>query len=271
MSDFLREAGEAPQAQAPPAEQEEVLAPQERPMEPVEAQAPEVQEVPTSPPAEPDDSASYWQMKADKAARELEQLQSQLKEVEPYIPIAKYVRETPEILSQVEDHVRAPEQKQDLIIPEPPVRPVGFNYYDAQDDPESASAQYLAAQEQYTARLGQYVRQQQIQQQEFQQQAQLKQQLSAELKNEHKVQDVDEFLEFTQKISSDMGLLVDAFNASKGYKRPTTPAPDPKVLEPKIVPTLMGASGGEAPHRGSASQQVSDMMRSEFGKPRRAS
>lgn len=124
----------------------EVQNPQEVEMAAEEAQQPQ------------DQSFQYWQSQADKRAKELEEVKSRYSDLEDIAPIARYIRENPQVLNSVESSlsVNKPgetlqqENSQELAKkPEKPSKPANYDPIEATSDIESDSFKYRESMETY--------------------------------------------------------------------------------------------------------------------------
>ena len=128
-------------------------------------ESPEVQtqeqeiEMPTeASPKEDDESFQYWQSQADKRAKELEEVKTRYQDLEDIAPIARYIRENPQVLNSVESSLSAnkpqenlqQENSQDLAKkPERPSKPANYDPIEATSDTESDSFRYREAMESF--------------------------------------------------------------------------------------------------------------------------
>ena len=113
----------------------------------------EVQETSTNEPSEVSDVSNpkespdqfqYWQSQADKKTAEVESLKKEveaLKSKEPSAP----------------EQPQPAVQSQEIVRPVKPVRPSSFDNSEALTDPDSKSAKYLAAKEQYLDDMTEYL------------------------------------------------------------------------------------------------------------------
>lgn len=98
----------------------------------------------------PEEAYRKLQSEKDKIASELQRLKSQYDEVDPYIPVVKYIQENPQLIdvlesqlsgkAQVQPEVKAEEPK--VVKPERPQKPKNYSRYEAEENPESESAKY---------------------------------------------------------------------------------------------------------------------------------
>jgi hypothetical protein len=128
-------------------------------------ESPEVQpqeqeiEMPTeASPKEDDESFQYWQSQADKRAKELEEVKTRYQDLEDIAPIARYIRENPQVLNSVESSLSAnkpqetlrQENSQELAKkPDKPSKPANYDPIEATNDMESDSFKYREAMETY--------------------------------------------------------------------------------------------------------------------------
>lgn len=126
--------------------------------EPQEAQ-PEV-EMPAEQPQKADDqSFQYWQSQADKRSKELEEVKSRYQDLEEIAPIARYIRENPQVLNSVESSLSANNSQETLTQensenlaknkPSKPSKPANYDPMEATSDPESDSFKYRESMEEY--------------------------------------------------------------------------------------------------------------------------
>tara|TARA_R110002051_G_scaffold106353_1_gene179452 strand:- start:7165 stop:8154 length:990 start_codon:yes stop_codon:yes gene_type:complete len=103
-----------------------------------------------------DESFQYWQSQADKRTKELEEVKSRYQDLEDIAPIARYIRENPQVLNSVESSlsVNKPqetlrqENSQELAKrPDKPSKPADYDPIEATNDTESASFKYREAME----------------------------------------------------------------------------------------------------------------------------
>lgn len=112
---------------------------------------------PPPPPEEPYDPRTdprrfeYHQSRADKAL-------SQLKEVEPYLPVVKYIQQNPHILEAVEADLSKQSAGTRVEAPKPPDRPKKPEAYSKEDagSPGTASWQYHQDLLEYSANFADY-------------------------------------------------------------------------------------------------------------------
>ena len=111
-----------------------------------------------APPRENDESFQYWQSQADKRAKELEEVKSRYQDLEDIAPIARYIRENPQVLNSVESSLSANNSQETLPTensanlakkPERPSKPANYDPIEATSDTESTSFQYRESMETY--------------------------------------------------------------------------------------------------------------------------
>ena len=61
-----------------------------------------------------DESFQYWQSQADKRAKELEEVKSRYQDLEEIAPIARYIRENPQVLNSVENSLSVNKPRETL-------------------------------------------------------------------------------------------------------------------------------------------------------------
>jgi|TARA_B100000085_G_C18483329_1_gene488284 hypothetical protein len=199
----------------------------------------EVQETSTNEPSEVSDVSNpkespdqfqYWQSQADKKAAEVEALK---KEVE-----ALKSKET-----------SAPEQpqpaveSQEIVRPIKPVRPSGFDNSEALTDPDSKSAKYLAAKEQYLDDMTEYLMSQeekrnQLTEQQLAQQQKLQSQnqLLSDLQTGYGYtpEEANDFLDKMSKPESlSLDNLVKLHKSLSSRESENIPMTQPNVIDPR--------------------------------------
>ena len=101
-----------------------------------------------------DDRYRYWQSVADKAKQ-------QLAAYEQYAPFIQYIQHDPEALAVIQqramERANVQQVQERLVPPEAPRKPEGYSRYDADNDPDSPSAQYDDAYREYQANLIEYL------------------------------------------------------------------------------------------------------------------
>ena len=210
---------------------------------------------------------SYWQSEATKTKNELLKLQEQLQQVNPYIPLVRYIQEKPEILEAVEKSLSNPQgnvptpptpQVATLERPTPPQKPATFNALDAYNDPESESWKFREAKESYTEQLAEYMakkederenafKQQQMEQQMFEQRNQQLNQVANILKAQHAYNDNDitDFIkEFSDPKSLSLENLIELHKLKRGKVSTNGKAQEILQRQGKIAPTPAGVGGG---------------------------
>jgi hypothetical protein len=105
-----------------------------------------------------DESFQYWQSQADKKAKELEEVKSRYSDLEEIAPIARYIRENPQVLNSVEsslsankpmDTIRKDTSQELAKKPEKPSKPADYDPIEAANDTESNSFKYRESMEGY--------------------------------------------------------------------------------------------------------------------------
>ena len=114
---------------------EESIQQVEEPVESEPVSAPDVVEA-----KEDDSQFQYWQSQADKTKAEMDALKAEMEALKSQS--AKPVEET---------------KKPELVKPQRPVKPAGYDYSEALADPDSSSAKYLAAQEDYMEQMSDFI------------------------------------------------------------------------------------------------------------------
>lgn len=115
------------------------------------------------PPIDPQDPQgkrfAHWQSEAMREANARKDLERQLNEINPYIPIVRYIQENPNILDTIESSLGQPqaEQPKGPERPVPPTKPDGFNKAESFNDPESESFKYREANETYREQLAEFL------------------------------------------------------------------------------------------------------------------
>jgi len=124
----------------------------------VQTQEQEIEMPAEASPKEDDESFQYWQSQADKRAKELEEVKTRYQDLEDIAPIARYIRENPQVLNSVESSLSAnkpqenlqQENSQDLAKkPERPSKPANYDPIEATSDTESDSFRYREAMESF--------------------------------------------------------------------------------------------------------------------------
>lgn len=146
---------DSPEGEEPVAEEpEEELVSDEEPV----AEEPSDDDVPES----EKKRFEYWQSKHDKTKAELEKLKAQYEGLpDEVIEVAKHITKRPELLDTVEAAINGKQpnptpsqngEQANIELPErpkKPEKPAGYDHFEALNDPQSESYQYLAAKEQY--------------------------------------------------------------------------------------------------------------------------
>ena len=157
----------------------------------------------------------YWQSEAQKS-------QAKLHDIEPYIPIAEYVKNNPQVLDIIEGSLKGQPQnalstkeqaaETSLKKPESPKKPDSYNKFDAYNEPESESYKYRETLEEYRENLSLYAIQKQefdekqrdIAYQEYQRQQATQRQMSElyntlQTKFQATAPDIEDFIKFTSQ------------------------------------------------------------------------
>tara|TARA_Y100000310_G_scaffold11991_2_gene12466 strand:+ start:6835 stop:7818 length:984 start_codon:yes stop_codon:yes gene_type:complete len=105
-----------------------------------------------------EDSFQYWQSQADIRARELEEVKTKYQDLEEIAPLARYIRDNPQVLNSVESSLSADKpmdnspqgNSQELAKkPERPSKPAEYDPIEATSDPDSTSFKYRESLESY--------------------------------------------------------------------------------------------------------------------------
>jgi len=110
----------------------------------------------------------YWQSQADKNKAELEKYKQQLAEVQPFVPVARYLQDNPQVINGLQTFFQGgerpdaglaaqqvPQQPPVPSAPVEPVRPATYNALDL-DDPNSETSKYEQALKSYERSLTKY-------------------------------------------------------------------------------------------------------------------
>lgn len=193
-----------------------------------ESETSEVSDV--SNPKESSDQFQYWQSQADKKAAEVETLKREL-----------------ESLKSKEISTPAPTQQaaqsQETVKPVKPVRPSDFDNSEAITDPDSKSAKYLAAKEQYLDDMTEYLMQQeetrnQLTQKQLEEQRKMQsqQQLLSDLQTNYGYTP-NEATDFVKTMSSPESLsldnLVKLHKSLTSRENETISISQPNVIDPR--------------------------------------
>ena len=104
-----------------------------------------------------DNSHRYWQSQHDKKQAELDEIKSKYADMEEIIPIARHIKRNPELLNVDKETKTEEKALPEVVKPEKPVRPSDFSRSEAMADPDSASAKYLDAQDDYVTSMSEYM------------------------------------------------------------------------------------------------------------------
>lgn len=192
-----------------------------------------------------DDRYRYWQSVADKTKQ-------QLAAYEQYAPFIQYIQQDPEALAVIQQRAmersNVQQVQERLVPPEAPRKPEGYSRYDADNDPDSPSAQYDDAYREYQANLIEYLvrkdtyREEQAMKMREQQELEMRQRQvlaqTYQVLNSQYGLNQSEAIEFVQMFSDDksvnMDNLVELYrlrrqnrqpNATQNPQRKWTPAP----------------------------------------------
>lgn len=229
--------------------------PEEETDPPPEADSPQETDSETEPPqeAETDDPAQdaepdpkekerfqYWQSKHDKVKAENEKLKEKLGTASEYsddvLEIAGLIKKHPQALDVLQkamngEPVGPAAEAQPPQKPTRPTKPANYNRYDAINDPESESAKYQDALEDYHLKRDEYddymaemtVKQRkeaEKRQKQMQLQQQQQQEVIRTLKYEHNLNDkeVDDFIQFASAPNPSLEDLVELYRLRSGKK-----------------------------------------------------
>jgi hypothetical protein len=101
-----------------------------------------------------DERYRYWQSQHDK-------LQAELAAYKQYLPMIQFINQNPEALTLLQQQIvekqfpKNPEEE--LVMPKAPVRPEGYNDYDAYNEPDSPSFKYRVERDEYNVQLNEYL------------------------------------------------------------------------------------------------------------------
>ena len=118
----------------------------------------EVETTSEEPQGTEEESFQYWQSQADIRARELEEVKTKYQDLEEIAPLARYIRENPQVLNSVESSLSADKpmdnspqgNSQELAKkPERPSKPAEYDPIEATSDPDSTSFKYKESLESY--------------------------------------------------------------------------------------------------------------------------
>lgn len=193
-----------------------------------ESETSEVSDV--SNPKESSDQFQYWQSQADKKAAEVETLKRELESLK-----SKGIS-TPAPTQQAA-------QSQETVKPVKPVRPSDFDNSEAITDPDSKSAKYLAAKEQYLDDMTEYLMQQeetrnQLTQKQLEEQRKIQsqQQLLSDLQTNYGYTP-NEATDFVKTMSSPESLsldnLVKLHKSLTSRENETISISQPNVIDPR--------------------------------------
>jgi len=182
-------------------------------------------------PKESSDQFQYWQSQADKKAAETKELKKEIELLKSKVNSSPSTSE-----------VNAPESKA-IEKPIKPVRPSGFDNSEAITDPDSKSAKYLAAKEEYLDNMTEYLMQQEEQRNQLTQaqldqnrKMQSQQQLLSDLQSGYGYTP-EQANDFVTTMSSPESLSLD--NLVKLHKTLTSreseniPVSQPNVIDPR--------------------------------------
>ena len=131
----------------------------------VQTQEQEVEMPAEAPSKEDDESFQYWQSQADKRAKELEEVKVRYQALEDIAPIARYIRENPQVLNSVESSLSADNSQETLPTensaslakkPERPSKPANYDPIEATSDTESESFKYRESMEAFRDEMMDY-------------------------------------------------------------------------------------------------------------------
>ena len=107
----------------------------------------------------PEQAYQALQSEKDKLAFEAQKAKQELEEYRIYSPLIKYMQENPQVIETLgQSLVKKPEAKasETLQRPEKPTKPANYSRYEANNDPDSGSAKYLDALEEYREQMEDY-------------------------------------------------------------------------------------------------------------------
>jgi hypothetical protein len=105
----------------------------------------EVETASEGPQGTEEDSFQYWQSQADIRARELEEVKTKYQDLDEIAPLAKYIRDNPQVLNSIESSLSQELAKK----PERPSKPAEYDPIEATSDPDSTSFKYRESLESY--------------------------------------------------------------------------------------------------------------------------
>lgn len=214
---------------------------------------PPVSEEPLEPKNDPR-RFEYHQSRADKLQRQLEELQ-------PYVPVARYIQQNPKILDMVEQDIkgkRAGAQPPAVEVPKPPARPKKPDGYTVEETgtPGSKSWQYhqdlleySAAAADYQVARDQYLQQQAELRAQEEARAQMAQkqlsQISAEAQRTYGLtaEEAQEFVQFYTDPRYEMPQLVQLFRLNKQQAARARGASPSSPMGPAPAGIMPGMSG----------------------------
>jgi len=118
----------------------------------------EVETASEGPQGTEEDSFQYWQSQADIRARELEEVKTKYQDLDEIAPLARYIRDNPQVLNSIESSLSADKptdnsrqgNSQELAKkPERPSKPAEYDPIEATSDPDSTSFKYRESLESY--------------------------------------------------------------------------------------------------------------------------
>ncbi len=197
----------------------------------------------------------YWQSQAAKAQNQLKELSAQLDQYKgapkEALELAQTLYKRPELIEILQKaqsgQLQAPapaksakERYAEMKRPQAPVKPEGYDEYEAQNDPESESYKFRQQYSEYRESLNDYL----LQREELRDQMEVEvakereqaervraqhEELAQELEHKHGLSqpEIGEFFQlFSQEPSTE--LLVQMFRGVKAGKKPAPPAPAPR-------------------------------------------
>ena len=118
----------------------------------------EVETASEGPQGTEEDSFQYWQSQADIRDRELEEVKTKYQDLDEIAPLARYIRDNPQVLNSIESSLSADKptdnsrqgNSQELAKkPERPSKPAEYDPIEATSDPDSTSFKYRESLESY--------------------------------------------------------------------------------------------------------------------------
>ena len=183
-------------------------------------------------PKESTDQFQYWQSQADKRTAEVTGLKKELDEIKS------------KMTSNPTPAVSVEPVSEETVKPVKPLRPSSFDNSEALTDPDSKSAKYVAAREEYLDNMSEYLisqedKRSEISQKQLEEQKKLtsQQQLLSNLQSQYGYNPT-EANDFIEKMSSPDSLsldnLVKLHKSLTGMGKETIPIPQQNVIDPRM-------------------------------------